>query len=87
MVRIRTKREIELITASCQIVSDTLDMLSEHVKPGVKIIDLDKIAEKLSQLYFSIVKRASSNTFRSGWLAGIKYKAFCQNFSANIISP
>ena len=46
MVRIRTKREIELITASCQIVSDTLDMLSEHVKPGVKIIDLDKIAEK-----------------------------------------
>ena len=28
MIRIRTKREIEFITASCQIVSDTLDMLT-----------------------------------------------------------
>lgn len=46
MVRIRTKREIELIAISCQIVSDTLDMLSDHVKPGVKINDLDKMAEK-----------------------------------------
>ena len=46
MVRIRTKREIELIAISCQIVSDTLDMLSDHVKPGIKINDLDKMAEK-----------------------------------------
>ena len=46
MVRIRTKREIELIAISCQIVSDTLDMLSDHVKAGVKIIDLDKMAEE-----------------------------------------
>ena len=46
MIRIRTKKEIELIATSCQIVSDTLDMLSDHVKPGVKINDLDKMAEK-----------------------------------------
>ena len=46
MVRILTKREIELIAVSCQIVSDTLDMLSDQVKPGVKINDLDKMAEK-----------------------------------------
>ena len=46
MVRLRTKREIELIATSCQIVSDTLDMLSDHVKAGVKIIDLDKMAEE-----------------------------------------
>ena len=46
MVRLRTKREIELIATSCQIVSDTLDMLSDHVKPGVKINDLDKMAEE-----------------------------------------
>ena len=45
MVRIRTKREIDLITASCQIVADTLDMLNEHVKPGARIIDLDAKAE------------------------------------------
>ena len=46
MIRIRSKKEIELIATSCQIVSDTLDMLSDHVKPGVKINDLDKTAEK-----------------------------------------
>ena len=46
MIRIRSKKEIELIATSCQIVSDTLDMISDHVKPGVKINDLDKMAEK-----------------------------------------
>ncbi len=46
MIRIRSKKEIELIATSCQIVSDTLDMLSDQVKPGVKINDLDKMAEK-----------------------------------------
>jgi methionyl aminopeptidase len=45
MVHIRTKREIELISISCQIVSDTLDMLTEYVKSGTRIIDLDAKAE------------------------------------------
>ena len=45
MVRIRTEREIDLISVSCQIVADTLDMLAEHVKPGVSILDLDSKAE------------------------------------------
>ena len=46
MVHIRTDREISLIAASCQIVADTLNMLSDHIKPGVRIIDLDKMAEE-----------------------------------------
>ena len=46
MVHIRTDREISLITASCQIVADTLNMLSDHINPGVRIIDLDKMAEE-----------------------------------------
>jgi len=45
MVRIRTQREIDLINTSCQIVADTLVMLAEHVKPGVRVIDLDSKAE------------------------------------------
>ncbi|MDP6628940.1 MAG: type I methionyl aminopeptidase [Candidatus Marinimicrobia bacterium] len=45
MVRIRTQREIDLIATSCQIVADTLDMLTEHVIPGARIIDLDERAE------------------------------------------
>lgn len=45
MVRIRTTREIELISESCQIVADTLDMLSEFIVPGVKVSELDAMAE------------------------------------------
>ena len=46
MVRIRSKREIDLIADSCQIVGDTLEMLSDHVSPGVSILELDIMAEK-----------------------------------------
>ena len=46
MVHIRTDREISLIAASCQIVADTLNMLSDHINPGVRILDLDKMAEE-----------------------------------------
>ena len=46
MVRIRTKREVDLITTSCQIVADTLIMLAEYVKPGTSILELDTKAEK-----------------------------------------
>ncbi len=46
MVRIRTQREIKLIAASCQIVADTLDMLSQHVVPGACLLELDSRAEE-----------------------------------------
>mgnify|MGYP003308519337 FL=1 len=46
MVNIRSEKEIQLIADSCQIVADTLDMLTAKVKPGVKISDLDKLAEE-----------------------------------------
>ena len=46
MVHLRTEREVQLIASSCQIVADTLDMLTDKVKPGVKITDLDKLAEE-----------------------------------------
>ena len=45
MVRIRTAREIELIAKSCQIVADTLDMLTSYVKPGADLLKLDSMAE------------------------------------------
>lgn len=46
MVRIRSKREIDLMAESCQIVGDTLNLLSDHVQPGVSILELDRIAEE-----------------------------------------
>ena len=45
MVHIRTQREIDLITASCQIVADTLDFISSDIKPGENLIDIDSKAE------------------------------------------
>ena len=45
MVYKRSENEINMISKSCQIVADTIDMLSEFVVPGVLISDLDKKAE------------------------------------------
>ncbi len=45
MVNTRSDREIDIITRSCQIVADTLEMLSELINPGVRILDLDAKAE------------------------------------------
>ena len=45
MVHIRTQREIDLITASCQIVADTLDFICNDIKPGTNLIDIDSKAE------------------------------------------
>ena len=45
MVYTRSENEIKMISKSCQIVADTIDMLSEFVVPGALISDLDKKAE------------------------------------------
>ena len=45
MVFKRSKNEIKMISKSCQIVADTIDMLTEFVVPGALISDLDKKAE------------------------------------------
>ena len=45
MVHKRSENEIKMISKSCQIVADTIDMLSEFVVPGALISDLDKKAE------------------------------------------
>ena len=45
MVHKRSKNEIEMISKSCQIVADTINMLTEFVVPGCLISDLDKKAE------------------------------------------
>ena len=45
MVYTRSNNEIEMISKSCQIVADTLEMISYLVVPGVLLSDLDKKAE------------------------------------------
>ena len=46
MVRVRTRREIEHIAESAQIVADTLDMLSTKATIGVSLLELDALAEE-----------------------------------------
>ena len=46
MVKIRTEREIALIAESNRIVAETLDMLADNIKPGIKTSVLDKLAEE-----------------------------------------
>ena len=45
MVFKRSVDEIEMISKSCQIVADTIDMIAEFVVPGCLVSDLDKKAE------------------------------------------
>ena len=46
MVHIRTESEINKISKSCQIVADTLLMLEDYVREGMKISNLDRLAEE-----------------------------------------
>ena len=46
MVYTRSEREIKMISQSCQIVADTIEMLSEYIVPGISIKELDNKAEE-----------------------------------------
>jgi methionyl aminopeptidase len=46
MIVLRSRQEIELIRAACQIVADVLKRLAEVVAPGVSTAELDALAEK-----------------------------------------
>lgn len=46
MIHYKTKEEIALMRESSLIVSRTLALLAEHIKPGITPLDLDKIAEE-----------------------------------------
>ena len=58
MVKIRTEREINLIAESNKIVSETLDLISKNIRPGIKTSELDKLAEDF------IVSRGSRPAFK-----------------------
>jgi methionyl aminopeptidase len=46
MIVLRSRQEIELIRASCQIVAEVLQRLVKVVAPGVSTAELDSLAEK-----------------------------------------
>jgi methionyl aminopeptidase len=46
MIKIKSEEEIELIRQSSLLVGKTLAEVAKHIKPGVRTIELDEIAEK-----------------------------------------
>ena len=58
MVHKRSNKEIEMISRSCQIVADTIEMITDFVIPGALISDLDKKAEKF------IISRGARPAFK-----------------------
>lgn len=47
MISVRTSREIELIRASCQVVSRVQEALEKAIAPGVTTLELDRLAEEI----------------------------------------
>ena len=45
MVDINNHLEVEALSESCQILSDTLNKVEKNIFPGQSVIELDKIAE------------------------------------------
>jgi methionyl aminopeptidase len=45
MIHYKTREEIELMRESAQIVSKTLGLMAEEIRPGITPLQLDKIAE------------------------------------------
>ena len=45
MIILKTKKQIELIKEACQIVKGALDLVEQHIKPGVTTKELDRLAE------------------------------------------
>lgn len=46
MIVLKTQREIELIRSNGRIVADVLKLMSEKITPGIKTIQLDRLAEE-----------------------------------------
>ncbi len=45
MILIKTKKEIDYIRESSQLVAETLQLCKSYVKPGITTLELDRIAE------------------------------------------
>lgn len=45
MIKLKTKKEIELMRESAQLVSKTLGMLAAEIRPGITTLYLDNLAE------------------------------------------
>ena len=45
MVDLNNMEQVTKMTESCQILSDTLNLVEKYIVPGQSVLELDKIAE------------------------------------------
>ena len=46
MISVKSSQEIEIMRTSCRITAEVLELISEHVRPGITTRELDDIAER-----------------------------------------
>lgn len=71
MIELKSKREIEIIRENGKILADTLRFLGEKMRPGMKTIELDQLAEKF------IKKRKAIPAFKD-------YRGFPSNICVSV---
>lgn len=59
MIEIKTQKEIELMRHSAKILVEVRKIVKDAIKPGVKLVTLDKLAEK------EIKKRGATPSFKN----------------------
>lgn len=80
MVIIKTKEEIERIKKSCRLTANTLKFISEKIKPGIKTIQLDQIAESF------IIKQGGKPSFKHYGPKGREFPAsICVSINDEIV--
>jgi methionyl aminopeptidase len=69
MPEYKSEREIEIMREAGRIVAEVLDLLEEHIKPGVTTAELDRIAEE------HILSRGATPAFKGYRVGGNTYPA------------
>ena len=71
MITIKKEKEIELMRVAGSITAGALDEISNHIKPGISTLELDKIAEKF------IIDKGAKPAF-------LRYSGFPNSICASI---
>ncbi len=69
MPEYKSEREIEIMREAGRIVAEVLDLLEEHIKPGVTTAELDRLAEE------HILSRGATPAFKGYRMGGNTYPA------------
>jgi methionyl aminopeptidase len=69
MPEYKSDREIEIMREAGRIVAEVLDLLEEHIKPGVTTAELDRLAEE------HILSRGATPAFKGYRMGGNTYPA------------